>query len=442
MLDFLSISTRDLMIGAGVGGIVIPLSCFALRQIAQKMGYKPPPPPLPNPDDQKQPNRDQLQGIEGVGPKIALILCDAGLNSFAAIAAKKPSEIQSVLDQSGPAYKLANPATWPRQAQLLAAGDIDGFLKLAFTLTAGVTVLENINGIGPAYGERLRLSGINTVAKLAKSQLANIRTALGETEASVSNETISDWIAQARQFSSGSSRALGELAGNLQRATLPGTATDALAGPAQTPRSLDGANGADQALPWLQRNSGPVCAATLSSLLLIGSVFVSPLPPIENYWERDCMLDNRITFPDSALFIKDSTKLSSKGESNLRDFIAKYKNETTRDGGSPDRIIVIGFASSEGNSKRNQILSEQRARTTENRLILETSWSPKLFKSFGRGAIEARACSEGSEEVGEICLAKDRKVEILVLYDFSNPRSVTRSCGAPRKYDAVALAAR
>ena len=64
---------------------------------------------------------DDLQVIEGVGPKIAQILQDAGIRSFAQIAAMKPADIQTLLDDAGPNFRIADPETWPEQAALAAA---------------------------------------------------------------------------------------------------------------------------------------------------------------------------------------------------------------------------------------------------------------------------------------------------------------------------------
>ena len=64
---------------------------------------------------------DDLQVIEGVGPKIAQILQDAGVRSFAQIAAMKPAGIQTLLDDAGPNFRIADPQTWPEQAALAAA---------------------------------------------------------------------------------------------------------------------------------------------------------------------------------------------------------------------------------------------------------------------------------------------------------------------------------
>lgn len=65
---------------------------------------------------------DDLMKIEGIGPKIAELLRAAGITTFAALAKTEISVIQKILAEAGPRYQLADPATWPEQAQLAADG--------------------------------------------------------------------------------------------------------------------------------------------------------------------------------------------------------------------------------------------------------------------------------------------------------------------------------
>jgi predicted flap endonuclease-1-like 5' DNA nuclease len=66
-------------------------------------------------------NADDLEIIEGIGPKIAQLLRDAGVNTFAALSRMTPAQIQPILDKAGAHFKLADPATWPEQAGLAAS---------------------------------------------------------------------------------------------------------------------------------------------------------------------------------------------------------------------------------------------------------------------------------------------------------------------------------
>ncbi len=60
--------------------------------------------------------------IEGVGPKIAQTLTDAGIETFADLANKKPEEIQEVIKDVRGSHDAT---TWPQQASLAAEGKWD-----------------------------------------------------------------------------------------------------------------------------------------------------------------------------------------------------------------------------------------------------------------------------------------------------------------------------
>ncbi len=69
--------------------------------------------------------QDDLKLIEGVGPKIAGLLAEGGLDTWAKVAASTPEAIKEILTAAGPRYATHNPGTWPKQAELAAAGKFD-----------------------------------------------------------------------------------------------------------------------------------------------------------------------------------------------------------------------------------------------------------------------------------------------------------------------------
>jgi predicted flap endonuclease-1-like 5' DNA nuclease len=79
---------------------------------------------------------DDLKIIEGVGPRIAAILNEAGISSFAQLAAAKPAELQRML-KAGGLRTPADPATWPEQARLAASGEWKALQKLQERLKGG-----------------------------------------------------------------------------------------------------------------------------------------------------------------------------------------------------------------------------------------------------------------------------------------------------------------
>jgi predicted flap endonuclease-1-like 5' DNA nuclease len=81
---------------------------------------------------------DDLELVEGIGPKIAELLNQAGVHRFRELASMTPAQIQPILDKAGANYKLANPDTWPEQALLAANNHWRALKSLQDVLTAGV----------------------------------------------------------------------------------------------------------------------------------------------------------------------------------------------------------------------------------------------------------------------------------------------------------------
>ena len=81
---------------------------------------------------------DKLTKIEGVGPKIAGILADAGMDTFKKLSTAKAEKISEILvDAGGNAYNRFDPSTWPKQAKLAADGKWDELQKLQDELNGG-----------------------------------------------------------------------------------------------------------------------------------------------------------------------------------------------------------------------------------------------------------------------------------------------------------------
>lgn len=81
---------------------------------------------------------DDLKLIEGIGPKIASVLQEAGVGTFAALAAADADRLQDILREADPRLlRLADPATWPEQARLAAAGEWDALTEFQSTLRGG-----------------------------------------------------------------------------------------------------------------------------------------------------------------------------------------------------------------------------------------------------------------------------------------------------------------
>lgn len=72
---------------------------------------------------------DDLRKIEGIGPKIAEHLGNAGITSFAALAEASVERIREILEEAGPRYKSHDPTSWPVQARMAADGQWDELKK-------------------------------------------------------------------------------------------------------------------------------------------------------------------------------------------------------------------------------------------------------------------------------------------------------------------------
>jgi predicted flap endonuclease-1-like 5' DNA nuclease len=82
------------------------------------------------------PAPDDLKRIEGIGPKIERILQEAGIFTFAQLAAAEVSQLEKIVREDAN-LRIAFPASWPEQARLAAAGDWEALAKLQDGLRAG-----------------------------------------------------------------------------------------------------------------------------------------------------------------------------------------------------------------------------------------------------------------------------------------------------------------
>jgi predicted flap endonuclease-1-like 5' DNA nuclease len=80
---------------------------------------------------------DDLEVVEGIGPKIAQLLRQHGITTFVQLASAAPSEIAAILEKGGPNFRVANPGTWPEQAGYCVRNDWAGLKQLQDRLTAG-----------------------------------------------------------------------------------------------------------------------------------------------------------------------------------------------------------------------------------------------------------------------------------------------------------------
>jgi len=74
-----------------------------------------------NAHDGDEESQDDLKKIEGIGPKIEKLLNQAGIKSFSALARTPVEKLREILRAAGSRFRLADPTTWPRQAEMAAS---------------------------------------------------------------------------------------------------------------------------------------------------------------------------------------------------------------------------------------------------------------------------------------------------------------------------------
>ena len=79
---------------------------------------------------------DDLKKVEGIGPKIEGLLHDAGVRTFADLAAATVGHLEKIVKEDG-GIRVAFPDTWPEQAALAAANEWAKLEQLQDELTGG-----------------------------------------------------------------------------------------------------------------------------------------------------------------------------------------------------------------------------------------------------------------------------------------------------------------
>ena len=83
---------------------------------------------------------DDLRKIEGIGPKIAEVLTNGGVATFADLGNSTPEKIREILDAAEGNFKAHDPGTWPKQGKMAADGNWDELKKWQDELDGGKEV--------------------------------------------------------------------------------------------------------------------------------------------------------------------------------------------------------------------------------------------------------------------------------------------------------------
>lgn len=90
---------------------------------------------------------DELEIIEGIGPKIAMLLYDSGIFTFKDLATTPVFKIREILENAGPHYAMHDPSTWVEQALLAAEGRFTELEEMKNRLIGG-RVVEDVEEKG------------------------------------------------------------------------------------------------------------------------------------------------------------------------------------------------------------------------------------------------------------------------------------------------------
>lgn len=172
---------------------------------------------------------DNLQIIEGIGPKMESVLHENEVPNFATLASKETSDIQAILDKYGDKYRIIDPSSWVQQAQMADAKKWDelvDFQKQLNSTDAGANGLSDsklekylikigalkqwkqddlkaIEGIGPAIEKLLHEGGIMTWKQLSKTSVERIKELLDAAGARFKLADPTTWPKQAEMAAEG-----------------------------------------------------------------------------------------------------------------------------------------------------------------------------------------------------------------------------------------------
>ena len=81
---------------------------------------------------------DNLQIVEGIGPRISQLLKDAGVGTVGQLASSSTEKIQEILDAAGGSFRFHDPHSWVAQAVLASTGELEKLLEWQQELKGGL----------------------------------------------------------------------------------------------------------------------------------------------------------------------------------------------------------------------------------------------------------------------------------------------------------------
>jgi len=148
----------------------------------------------------------ELQIVEGIGPKIEGLLKDAGIKNWKDLSEASYDTLKGILADAGPRYRIHDPKTWAKQADLALKGNWDELIEYQKFLDTGrddkgnsntpskveklaqkrlgfsrkAEDLQIVEGIGPKIESILKAAGINNRAELGTTSVERLKEILTE----------------------------------------------------------------------------------------------------------------------------------------------------------------------------------------------------------------------------------------------------------------------
>ncbi len=187
-------------------------------------------------------NNDNLQIIEGIGPKMDELLKSFGISTWTELANANALDIKLKLEAANSKYRIIDPSSWPEQAQLANEKRWDKLIEYQKSLSSGKELGENetnskletiliklgllkkfalddlkaVEGIGPKIEGLLNAAGIKTWQELSNTSVDSLRNILNKAGESYQLADPSTWAKQAEMAARGDWKSLFEYQDRLQ----------------------------------------------------------------------------------------------------------------------------------------------------------------------------------------------------------------------------------
>ena len=169
---------------------------------------------------------NNLQIIEGVGPKIEGVLKSEGVNTWKELSQTSTPRLREILENAGSRYKMHDPSSWAEQAGLASQDDWDKLVilqkvlgspdgkesdskaeKLYLKFIGFANIKHNdlkvIEGVGPKIESLLKDGGIKTWKKLSESKPEEIQEILDAAGSRYKLANPGTWPRQAKMADDG-----------------------------------------------------------------------------------------------------------------------------------------------------------------------------------------------------------------------------------------------